>query len=315
MSEETGLVEIPKWHQFMLPLLKVLQERGELSRNDAIEAVVQKVGLSEEQMALSQESNGKSIVRGRIGWASSYLRSAGALIGPKRGYFALGPNAQNLFGLNRPIKRADLTGFKEWQDHEASKQAKNHASSDSTADINTEDSTPEDLIEAGVKQIKEQLVSDLLDQMKEMDPHDFEGLVLDVLPAMGYGGGSRQAMQGVPRGPDGGIDGKINEDKLGLDQIYMQAKRYSENSVSSEKVQAFVGAMTSGGCRKGVFVTTSKFTADAIRFANSIRDPRLVLVDGDKLANLMIQHGVGIQTKEVIKISKIDLDFFSGGGD
>ena len=312
MSETTAMVEIPKWHQFMVPLLEVLQERGELARNDAIEAVVQKVGLTDEQMAVSQESNGKSIARGRIGWASSYLRTAGALSGPKRGYFALGPNAPALLALGRPIKRADLTGFKEWQEHQAAKQAKSQSTPDSTSDINTEDSTPEDLIEAGVKQIKEQLVSDLLDQMKEMDPHDFEGLVLDVLAAMGYGGGSRQAMQGVPRGPDGGIDGKINEDKLGLDQIYMQAKRYSENSVSSEKVQAFVGAMTSGGCRKGVFVTTSKFTADAIRFANSIRDPRLVLVDGDKLANLMIQHGVGIQTKEVIKISKIDLDFFGG---
>ena len=309
------MTDIPKFHQFMRPLLEVLHEHGELARNDAIEAVVQKVGLTEEQMAVSQESNGKSLARGRISWASSYLRVAGALIGPKRGYFALGPNAKALLALERPIRRADLTGFDEWQEHQAAKQAKSQSSQGTTGEINTEDSTPEDLIEAGVKQIKEQLVSDLLDQMKEMDPHDFEGLVLDVLAAMGYGGGSRQAMQGVPRGPDGGIDGKINEDKLGLDQIYMQAKRYSENSVSSEKVQAFVGAMTSGGCRKGVFVTTSKFTADAMRFAESIRDPRLVLVDGDKLANLMIQHGVGIQTKEVIKISKIDLDFFSGGGD
>ena len=273
------MADLPKWHEFMLPLLEVLKERGELSRNDAIEAVVQRVGLTEEQMALSQESNGKSVARGRIGWASSYLRTAGALIGPKRGYFALGPNADALFELDRPLKRADLTGFQEWQEHQAAKQAKSQSASDSTSDLNTEDSTPEDLIEAGVKQIKEQLISDLLAQMKEMDPHDFEGLVLDVLAAMGYGGGSRQAMQGVPRGPDGGIDGKINEDKLGLDQIYMQAKRYSENSVSSEKVQAFVGAMTSGGCRKGVFVTTSKFTADAMRFAESIRDPRLVLVD------------------------------------
>ena len=306
------MADLPKWHEFMLPLLEVLKERGELSRNDAIDEVIQRVGLSDEQLAISQESNGKSVARGRIGWASSYLRTAGALIGPKRGYFALGPNANALFELGRPIKRADLTGFQQWQEHHAAKQAKSQSTPDSTSDLNTEDSTPEDLIEAGVKQIKEQLVSDLLDQMKEMDPHDFEGLVLDVLAAMGYGGGSRQAMQEVPRGPDGGIDGKINEDKLGLDQIYMQAKRYSENAVSSEKVQAFVGAMTSGGCRKGVFVTTSKFTADAMRFAESIRDPRLVLVDGDKLANLMIQHGVGIQTKEVIEISKIDLDFFGG---
>ncbi|MDA9700066.1 restriction endonuclease [Synechococcus sp. AH-736-M02] len=304
------MADLPKWHEFMLPLLQVLQERGELSRNNAIDAVVQRVGLTEEQIAVSQESNGKSVARGRIGWASSYLRVAGALIGPKRGYFALGPNAGTLMELGRPLKRADLTGFQQWQDHQAAKQQKSQPSQDSSIDINIEDSTPEDLIEAGVKQIKDQLVADLLEQMKEMDPHDFEGLVLDVLAAMGYGGGSRQSMQGVPKGPDGGIDGKINEDKLGLDQIYMQAKRYSENSVSSEKVQAFVGAMTLGGCRKGVFVTTSKFTADARRFAEGIRDPRLVLVDGEKLANLMIQHGVGIQTKEVIKISKVDLDFF-----
>lgn len=305
--------EIPKFHEFMRPLLEVLRDQGGLARADAIEAVVKKMGLSEEQVAVSQESNGNSLVRGRIGWASSYLRVAGALIGPQRGYFALGPNATALLALNRPIKRADLTSFEEWKAHQASKQPKSQLLQGNSADINIEDSTPEDLIEEGVKLIKEQLAADLLEQMKKMDPYAFESLVLDVLAAMGYGGGSRQAMQGVPRGPDGGIDGRINEDKLGLDQIYMQAKRYADNSVSSEKVQAFVGAMTQGGCRKGVFVTTSTFTSDARQFAASIRDPRLVLVDGEKLAELMIQHGVGIQTKEVIKISKIDLDFFGAG--
>ena len=307
------MAEIPKFHEFMRPLLEVLRDQGGLARTDAIEAVVKKMGLSEEQVAVSQESNGNSLVRGRIGWASSYLRVAGALIGPQRGYFALGPNATALLALNRPIKRADLTSFEEWKAHQASKQTKSQLQQGNSGDINIEDSTPEDLIEAGVKLIKEQLAADLLEQMKKMDPYAFESLVLDVLTAMGYGGGSRQAMQGVPRGPDGGIDGRINEDKLGLDQIYMQAKRYADNSVSSEKVQAFVGAMTQGGCRKGVFVTTSTFTSDARQFAASIRDPRLVLVDGEKLAELMIQHGVGIQTKEVIKISKIDLDFFGAG--
>lgn len=305
-------MDIPKFHEFMWPLLQVLQEQGELSRNDAIDAVIEKTGLTQDQLNLSQESNGKSLVRGRIGWASSYLRVAGALIGPRRGYFALGPNGPALLALNRPIRRADLTGFNEWREHHAAKQAKTADHLVQVTDFDSEDNTPEDLIEAGVKLIKQQLVSDLLLQMKEMDPHDFEGLVLDVLAAMGYGGGSRQSMQGVPRGPDGGIDGKINEDKLGLDQIFMQAKRYSDSSVSSEKVQAFVGAMTSGGCRKGVFVTTSRFTSDAIRFAESIRDPRLVLVDGERLAELIIQHGVGVQTKEVIKISKIDTDYFGG---
>jgi restriction system protein len=305
--------DIPKYHEYMRPLLEVLQERGELARGDAIEAVIQKMGITEEQMAVTQESNGKPIVRGRIGWASSYLRVAGALTGPKRGFFAIGPNAKTLLDLDRPIKCSDLTGFEEWKEYQASKQSKSQSPQEASSEINTEDSTPEDLIEAGVKLIKEQLVSDLLEQMRKMDPHAFESLVLDLLAAMGYGGGSRQAMQGVPRGPDGGIDGKINEDKLGLDQIYMQAKRYADNPVSSEKVQAFVGAMTSGGCRKGVFVTTSRFTTDAIKIAEGIRDPRLILVDGERLAELMIENGVGVQTREVIKISKIDADFFSGG--
>jgi restriction system protein len=307
------MIDIPKFHEFMRPLLEVLQEQGELSRNDAIEAVIKRMNISSEQISIAQESNGKPLVRGRIGWASSYLRVAGALVGPRRGFFALGPNAKQLLDLARPIKQSDLTGFEQWKVHHAAKQTKSQTHEEVGSQINTEDSTPEELIEAGVKLIKEQLVADLLEQMKKMDPYAFESLVLDVLAAMGYGGGSRQAMQGVPRGPDGGIDGRINEDKLGLDQIYMQAKRYADNSVSSEKVQAFVGAMTQGGCRKGVFVTTSTFTSDARQFAASIRDTRLVLVDGEKLAELMIQHGVGIQTKEVIKISKIDLDFFGAG--
>ena len=128
---------------------------------------------------------------------------------------------------------------------------------------------------------------------------------------IGIGGGDDRRIQGVPRGPDGGIDGKINEDKLGLDQIYIQAKRYSDNSVGRPTIQSFVGAMTGGGCRKGVFVTSSSFTSEAIEFANGLRDQRLILIDGVDLAKLMIEHSVGVQVKEVIKVSKIDQDFFS----
>jgi hypothetical protein len=198
--------DIPKFHEFMRPLLEVLQEYGQLARSEAIDAVVRKMGLTDEQMAVTQESNGKSLVRGRIGWASSYLRVAGALTGPQRGYFALGPNAKQLLALNRPIKRADLTNFEQWKDHHASKQVRSQSLADANGELSNEDSTPEDLIETGVKLIKQQLASDLLERMRNMDPHAFEGLVLDVLAAMGYGGGSRQAMQGVPRGPRFGPD-------------------------------------------------------------------------------------------------------------
>jgi restriction system protein len=117
-------------------------------------------------------------------------------------------------------------------------------------------------------------------------------------------------MQGVPRGPDGGIDGRINEDQLGLDQIYIQAKRYTENSIGRPTVQSFIGAMTGGGCRKGVFVTSSTFTAEAKSYANDLRDMKLVLIDGKKLAELMIQNEVGVQVKSTYRISKVDHDFF-----
>ena len=143
-------------------------------------------------------------------------------------------------------------------------------------------------------------------------PAAFEGLVLQVLAKMGYGGGDAKQIQGVPRGPDGGIDGKINEDKLGLDQIYIQAKRYSENSVGRPTIQSFVGAMSGGGCKKGVFVTSSTFTSEAKSFATGLTDVRLVLIDGVGLAKLMIEHCVGVQVKETIRVAKIDQDFFIG---
>ena len=306
------MIDIPKWHEFMKPLLEVLKENGEMSRQEAVEAVVQKVGLTPEQLAEVQVSDSKSKARARVGWASSYLRVAGALSGPRRGYFALGPNAETLLNLGRPIKRADLTGFKEWIEHEANKAQQSIANSESEETNDLEDDTPEDLIDRGIKRLRTQLISDLLEQVKGITPAAFEGLVLQVLAKMGYGGGDVKQIQGVPRGPDGGIDGKINEDKLGLDQIYIQAKRYSENSIGRPTIQSFVGAMTGGGCKKGVFVTSSTFTAEAKSFADGLTDVRLVLIDGARLAELMMEHCVGVQVKETIQVAKIDQDFFIG---
>ncbi len=306
------MVDIPKWHEFMKPLLEVLKENGEMYRHDAIEAVVRKENLTGEQLALVQESNGRSKAKGRVGWASSYLRVAGALIGPRRGYFALGPNAEALLNLGRPIKKADLLGFQEWKNHQAHKAQQSNSNSESEETNDLEDDTPEDLIDRGIKRLRSQLIADLLEQVKGISPAAFEGLVLQVLAKMGYGGGDVKQIQGVPRGPDGGIDGKINEDKLGLDQIYIQAKRYSENSVGRPKIQSFVGAMSGGGCKKGVFVTSSTFTSEANSFAAGLTDVRLVLIDGVLLAKLMIEHCVGVQVKETIQVAKIDQDFFIG---
>ena len=270
------------------------------------------MNLTQDQLAEKQISNGRSIAKGRVGWASSYLRVAGALIGPRRSYFALGPNAEKLLSLNRQLTENDLLVFKEYQDHQERKII-NRGKNNEVAEVDQiNDDTPQDLIDRGIKRIREQLIDELLDQIKNISPSAFENLILQVLAKMGYGGGDEKRIKGVSPGPDGGIDGTIDEDKLGLDQIYIQAKRYSENTVGRPKIQGFLGAMTGGGCKKGVFVTSSTFTNDAKRFAENLSDVRLVLIDGVALAELMIEYCVGVQIKETIKVAKIDQDFFSG---
>ena len=306
------MVHIPKWHEFMKPLLEVLKANGEMYRHDAIEAVVKKERLTVEQLAILQESNGKCVAKERIGWASSYLRKAQALIGPRRGYFALGTNAEQLLNLGRAITTNDLKEIPEYQNYVAKAAEKRAEGIEASESDDLEDDTPQDLIDRGIKTLRSQLVDDLLEQMKSISPAAFENLILQVLAKMGYGGGDPRRIQGVPRGPDGGIDGTINEDKLGLDQIYIQAKRYTDNSVGRPTIQSFVGAMTGGGCKKGVFVTSSIFTSEAKAFAEGLKDVRLVLIDGVGLAKLMIEHCVGVQVKETIQVARIDQDFFNG---
>ena len=306
------MIDIPKWHHFMKPLLEVLKENGEMPRQEAIDAVVDKVGLSEEQLSVLNEGNGKSKARGRVGWASSYLRVAGALDGPRRGYFALGKNAEKLLDLNRHITQADLKQIPEYLEHQKRKAERRLLINEDIENDDLNDDTPQDLIDRGIKRLRSQLIDDLLEQVKTISPASFESLILQVLAQMGYGGGDAKRIQGVPRGPDGGIDGTIDEDKLGLDQIYIQAKRYSDNSVGRPTVQSFLGAMTGGGCKKGVFVTSSTFTSEAKKFAQGLTDVRLVLIDGVDLAKLMIEHCVGVQVKETIQVARLDQDFFSG---
>ena len=306
------MIDIPKWHHFVKPLLEVLKENGEMPRQEAIDAVVDKVGLSEEQLSVLNEGNGKSKARGRVGWASSYLRVAGALDGPRRGYFALGKNADRLLDLNRHITQGDLKQIPEYLEHQKRKAERRLLINEDIENDDLNDDTPQDLIDRGIKRLRSQLIDDLLEQVKTISPASFESLILQVLAQMGYGGGDAKRIQGVPRGPDGGIDGTIDEDKLGLDQIYIQAKRYADNSVGRPTVQSFLGAMTGGGCKKGVFVTSSTFTSEAKKFAQGLTDVRLVLIDGVDLAKLMIEHCVGVQVKETIQVARLDQDFFSG---
>jgi len=306
------VIDLPKFNEFFTPILQIVNETGEINAHEAVDLVIKKVGLNEEQLSLKQESNGRPLAKNRVHWACSYLYKAGGLTRPKRGFIDVGANTNQLLNLKRPVDLRDIRSTNEWKKYEEEKANRILIDTNNSANIYSGDETPEDLIDKGKSLLELNLIDELIDNMKSISPADFEELILKLLAKMGYGGGDPRRIRGVPRGPDGGIDGTIDEDRLGLSQIYIQAKRFSENSVGRPTVQSFIGAMTGGGCRKGVFVTSSTFTLEAKKFVEGLNDVRLVLIDGFDLAKLMIEHSVGVQVKETIRVAKIDQDFFSG---
>ena len=306
------MIDLPKFNEFFTPILQIVNETGEINAHEAVDLVIKKVGLNEEQLSLKQESNGRPLAKNRVHWACSYLYKAGGLTRPKRGFIDVGANTNQLLNLKRPVDLRDIRSTNEWKKYEEEKANRILIDTNNSANIYSGDETPEDLIDKGKSLLELNLIDELIDNMKSISPADFEELILKLLAKMGYGGGDPRRIRGVPRGPDGGIDGTIDEDRLGLSQIYIQAKRFSENSVGRPTVQSFIGAMTGGGCRKGVFVTSSTFTLEAKKFVEGLNDVRLVLIDGFDLAKLMIEHSVGVQVKETIRVAKIDQDFFSG---
>ena len=306
------MIDLPKFNEFFTPILQVVSKTGEINAHEAVDLVIKSVGLNEEQLSLKQESNGRPLAKNRVHWACSYLYKAGGLTRPKRGFIDVGVNTNHFLNLKRPVDLRDIRSTNEWKQYEEEKANRILLNTNNSANIYLGNETPEDLIDKGKSLLELNLIDELIENMKSISPADFEELILKLLARMGYGGGDPKRIRGVPRGPDGGIDGTIDEDRLGLSQIYIQAKRFSENSVGRPTVQSFIGAMTGGGCRKGVFVTSSTFTSEAKKFAEGLNDVRLVLIDGFYLAKLMIEHSVGVQVKETIRVAKIDQDFFNG---
>jgi restriction system protein len=302
-------MELPTYDQFMLPLLKLTAEDGQIHHIAKLrEELARQLSITAEQRAIKLPSGRQPIFNNRVGWASTYLRKAGLLSRPKRGYVQITQRGRDVLAENPPaIDDRYLQRFEEFREfNERSVPEEQLPLPPNEIPSST---TPEETLSKAVGILEAELQDELLDKVKQLSPERFEELVLKLLHAMGYGG-SLKDVEGVPRGPDGGIDGTIKEDKLGLDVIYIQAKRW-ENSVGREKVQAFQGALAGVGARKGVFLTTSIFTQQAIAYASQLRDSKIILVDGQKLAQLMIEHDVGVSIKEIFHIKRIDEDFFS----
>jgi restriction system protein len=292
-------IEIPKFHETFNPILEVLSNGQTIHTRELQKLVIERFfsQLKEEQL-LEKTKSGENLINNRIAWGKSYLKKGGYIFYPVRGNVQItekGLKQKSELSLKNVVEDSGILDF---YSEENSKI--NPKKSEFIEIIN---SSPQDLIDAGFSQIEKEVKNDLLEKLKTIDPYYFEKVILILLKKMGYGEFIETSKSG-----DGGIDGIINEDKLGLDKIYIQAKRFSENKVREKDIRNFIGAM-SGDTNKGVFVTTSLFDIGAIEKAKNAHH-KIILLDGNKLVDLMHEFNVGIQIKATYEVKQLDEDFF-----
>ena len=305
--------ECPTWDEFLRPLLE-LSEKELISRRVSINKIADLYNFS-DAIRSQKLKNGGFRIKNRAGWAMSALFKAQFIEKHpeiKFNYQITDKGRKYLLDHEGPITDRDLKdldGYVEaWQEASRKRQ---ESKLDTTESGNFESSTPEDLIESATRELDEKLRASLLEQLLSSDPYFFEQIVIDVLVAMGYGGSREEATQVTKKSNDGGIDGIINEDRLGLDVIYVQAKRWQHN-IGRKEIQSFVGALAGFQAQKGIFITTSDFIQNAVDYASSVSQ-KVILVDGPRLADLMIEHNVGVSTVQTVEIKRLDSDYFEEG--
>ena len=298
---------VPPYHTLMLPLLKVMGTRNAMTTKQMRDEVAENLGLTLEALSQRLPSGTQNAFDNRMGWARTYLFKAGLIERPRRATYAISETGKTL--LAHPPSVIDVDFLRSYEHFNqffgASKSDKESLAS---TDVIDAELTPEEQIEKGVRQIQRELQDEVLDRVRQLPPEGFEQLVLRLLVGMGYGG-SMADVQGVARGADSGVDGVVNQDHLGLDRIYIQAKRW-EGSVGRPIIQGFVGALAGVGASKGVIMTTSTFAQPAHDYVRTLTDRRIVLVDGQRMSELMLKHGIGVSTKQTVVIQRMDEDFF-----
>ena len=297
---------IPDFQTLMLPLLKFVSDQKEHTSQEAIDVLALEFGLTEREKNSLLPSGRQSVFVNRIAWAKSYLKQAGLIESPRRGFSRITPEGQGVLQQSPSrITIKFLEQFPEFLEFRA--RGKKEAPLLPNNEIALE-SPPEELLEAGYQALRSRLVSDLIQQVKTCSPRFFEKLVMELLVKMGYGSNLKDAGRLTGRSADEGIDGIINEDKLGLDVIYIQAKKW-EGPVSRPEIQKFAGALLGQKAKKGVFITTSSFTGEAKDFAAKL-DSKIVLIDGELLAQLMIDYNLAVSTIATYEIKRVDSDYF-----
>lgn len=299
--------QLPKYSDLFLPVLLVMKDGQEKSIKEIAQAVVASLDLDDGLLEQRLSSGTQRVIDNRIGWARTYLNKANLIERTSRGIYRITEQGTRKVQVNpAEITLAELDENPEFKEWRGSTNTESNTSVPIESEI--EDLTPEEQIDQSVRQLQNQLRIDIINRVKKLPPEGYEQLVLRLLVGMGYGG-SMADVQGVARGADGGVDGVVNQDHLGLDRIYIQAKRW-EGSVGRPVIQGFVGALAGVGASKGVIMTTSSFAQPALEFAKNLTDRRIVLVDGKRMADLMMKHQIGISIKQEFVIQRLDEDFF-----
>lgn len=310
---------LPTWEGFMVPVLATLSGGDEMTTREIRTSVSDLVGLTEEQRSEMLPSGRVTRAADRISWAIHFLHRVEAIERPRRATYAITERGQALLSSNsdglteHDLKSHAKPGDEWWEKRSGGGRRGDDALDDLPVSEGVGDAAsvlaPHEQVEQGVARIHEEVASELLSRLVEQDPAFFEGAVVQLLLAMGYGGVGGRGFA-TARTNDGGIDGVIDQDVLGLSKVYVQAKRYSPgNSVQRPDVQGFVGAL-SGKAEGGVFITTSRFSPGAVEWVRTV-PARVILIDGQRLAELMIEYGVGVQVQRAYRVVEIDEDFFA----
>ena len=301
---------IPDFQSLMRPLLEAHADGKEHLNRDLVAQLGEQFGLTEEERREMLPSGGARLFDNRIGWAKSHITQAGLLISPRRAISVITDRGREALRIQpERIDLRVLNGFEVYR--EFRNRRKNVEDDDSdTSETEIQDAqTPEELLENAYLQVRRQVEAELLSQIKSSPPEFLERVVVDLVVRMGYGGSRKDAGEALGRSGDEGIDGIIKEDPLGLDIIYLQAKRW-EGTVGRPEIQKFAGALQGQRARKGIFITTSTFSSDALEYTSRI-ETKIILIDGPRLARLMFDHGVGVATASNYEVKRIDSDYFT----
>ena len=302
-------MSIPNFQQLMLPLLRAAVTRGaETQIAEAAELIAAELGLTTDDVARGAPGGRDTVFASRLNWARTYLARAALLEPTQRGHFRATARGRSLLGQG--IKEIDIDVLMSYPEF-AAWRTQQKAAEEAGAAVAQLPTTPEDQIVSSFERLQKELSRDIIARVHAFTPAFFERLIIDLLLKMGYGGGRADMAKALGRSGDGGVDGVVKEDVLGLDVLYVQAKRYApERAVPVSEVRDFVGSLEAHRAGKGVFVTTSYFPASALEFVTRV-SKRIVLIDGQELAALMIRHQVGVRVREVFEIKKIDEDYFA----